>query len=65
MMVTTIPFAMLYVDTSPMVDHVLEKCLNNTNAEERKNSDAKNGVPVPIRQGLVNLYKLDKSYCAK
>jgi len=26
------------------------------------NRDAKDGVPVPIRQGLVNLYKLDKSY---
>jgi len=34
-------------------------------AVERKNRDAKDGVPVPIRQGLVNLYKLDKSYCAK
>ena len=27
--------------------------------------DANDGIPVPIRQGLVNLYKLDKSYCAK
>jgi len=48
-----------------MIDHVWEKCPNNTNAVERKNGDAKDGVTVSIRQGLVNLYKLDKSYCAK
>jgi len=51
---------MLHVDFSPMVDHVWEKCPNNTNAVERKNRDAKDGVTVPIRQRLVNLYKLDK-----
>jgi len=39
---------MLHVHTSPMVDHVWEKCPNNTNAVERKNRDAKDGVPVPI-----------------
>jgi len=41
---------MLHVDFSPMVDHVWEKCPNNTNAVERKNRDAKDGVTVPIRQ---------------
>jgi len=39
---------MLHVHTSPIVDHVWEKCPNNTNAVERKNRDAKDGVPVPI-----------------
>ena len=34
-------------------------------ATVRKNRDAKDNLPVPIRQGLINLYKLDKSYCAK
>ena len=56
---------MLHVDFSPMVDSVWEKCPNNTIAVERKNRDAKDNVPVPIRQGLINIYKLDKSYCAK
>ena len=56
---------MLHVDFSHMIDHVWEKCPDNTNAVERKNRDANDNVPVPIRQGLINLYKLDKSYCAK
>ena len=56
---------MLDVDFSPMIDRVWEKCPDNTNAVEKKNRDAKDNVPVPIRQGLINLYKLDKSYCAK
>ena len=56
---------MLHVDFSPMIDRVWEKCPDNTNAVERKNRDAKDNVPVPIQQGLINLYKLYKSYCAK
>ena len=56
---------MLHVEFSPMIDRVGEKCPDNTNAVERKNRDAKDNVPVPIQQGLINLHKLDKSYCAK
>ena len=37
-----------------MVYHMWEKCPSNTmHAVERKNRDAKDGVPVPIRQRLV------------
>ena len=56
---------MLPVDFSPMIDHLWKKCTDNTNAAKRKNRDAKYNVAVPVRQGLINLYKLDKSYCAK
>ena len=55
---------MFHVDFSPMIDHVWEKCPDNTNAVQWKDSDAKDNVPVPIPQGLINNYKLDKLYCA-
>ena len=36
-----------------------------TNAVERRNQDCKDGSPLPIRQCLVSMYKLDKAFCAK
>ena len=56
---------MLHVHTPPMVDHVREKCPNNTNAVERTGMQKMAYQFQYIKQGLVNLYKLDKSYCAQ
>ena len=43
----------LRVPLNYCIDHVWEKCPDNTNAVERKNRDAKDNVPVPVRQGLI------------
>ena len=50
-----------------MTSDVWNKSPNNTNASyiERKNQDGKHGSPLPIRQCLVSMYKLDKAFCAK
>ena len=56
---------MLHKDFSTMTSDVWNKCPNNTNAVERRNQDCKDGSPLPIRQCLVSMYKLDKAFCAK
>ena len=42
-----------------------EKCPRDTNAVERKNRDCKDTTPNSLRSAMINLYKLDKSECAK
>ena len=56
---------MLHKDFSTMTSDVWNKCPNNTNAVERRNQDCKDGSPLPIRQCLVSMCKLDKAFCAK
>ena len=56
---------MLHKDFSTMTSDVWNKCPNNTNAVERRNQDCKDGSPLPIRQCLISMYKLDKAFCAK
>ena len=56
---------MLHKDYSEMDDIVWEKCPRDTNAVERKNRDSKDSTPNPLRSAMINLYKLDKSECAK
>ena len=41
------------------------KCPRDTYAVERKNRDSKDSTPNPLRSAMINLYKLDKSECAK
>ena len=48
-----------------MADDVWSRCPEDTNAVERKNRDSKDAHPVTIRQTIITLYKLDKSYVAK
>ena len=57
--------AMLHKDFSSMTSDVWENCPTNTNAVERRNQDCKEGSPLPVRQCLPSMYKLDKEFCAK
>ena len=56
---------MLHKNYSEMDDIVWEKCSRDTNAVERKNRDCKDTTPNSLRSAMINLYKLDKSECAK
>ena len=56
---------MLHKDYSDMDGIVWEKCPSDTNAVERKNRDSKDSTPNSLRSAIINLYKLDKSECAK
>ena len=56
---------MLHKDFSLMDVEAWERCPGDTNAVERKNRDSKESTPSPLRSALINLYKLDKSVCAK
>ena len=56
---------MLHKDYSEMDDIVWEKCPKDTNAVERKNRDSKGSTPNSLRSAIINLYRLDKSECAK
>ena len=56
---------MLHKDFSSMTSDVWDECPTNANAVERRNQDCKEGSPLPIRQCLPSMYKLDKAFCAK
>ena len=55
---------MLHKDFSLVSDEIWKKCPDNTNAVERKNRDSKQSVALPIHHAFINLYKLDRAYCA-
>ena len=56
---------MLHQDYSTMDSDTWERCPSTTNAVERRNAECKTKQPVSLQQALTNVYRLDKSVCAK
>ena len=56
---------MLYKDFSTMDSNVWSRSPSTTNAVERLNAECKSNMPVFLQHALSNVYKLDKSICAK
>ena len=56
---------MLHKDFSTMDPSVWSRSPSTTNAVERLNAECKSKLPVTLQHALSNVYKLDKSVCAK
>ena len=48
-----------------MDSSVWDRCPSTTNAVERRNAECKSKQSVALQHALTNVYKLDKSVCAK
>ena len=56
---------MLHKDFSTMDPNVWSRSPSTTNAVERLNAECKSKLPVTLQHALSNVYRLDKSVCAK
>lgn len=56
---------MLHKDFSTMDTNVWSRSPSTTNAVERLNAECKAKLPVTLQHALSNVYRLDKSICAK
>ena len=56
---------MLHKGFSCMDSSARDRCPSTTNAVEHRNAECKSKQPVALQHALTNVYKLDKSVCAK
>ena len=56
---------LLHKDYAEMDESIWERCPSDTNAVERKNLDSKESLPQQLQVAMTNLYKYDKTACAK
>ena len=56
---------LLHEDYTEMDESIWKRCPSDTNAVERKNLDSKESLPQQLRIAMTNLYRYDKTACAK